>query len=160
MVVIHRDIRLVVNGRDLVLGRSHLVVLRLRRHTQFPQLFVDVLHIGSDPLTDGPEIVVIQLLALGRHRPKQCTPRIDQILPLQKLLLIHQEIFLFRSHRWCHLLGSGVAEQTDQTQCLTIDRFHGAQQRRLLIQSLPRVGTKSGRYTQDRACRIMAYKCR
>ncbi len=70
MIVVHGDIRLVVDRGDLMLGRSHLIVLGLRRHAQLPQLFVDVLHVGRDPLADRPEIMIVQLLAFWRHRPE------------------------------------------------------------------------------------------
>ena len=102
LVVVHRDIRLGIDGGQLMLRRSHLVVLGLRRHAHFPQFFIDILHEGCDPLADRSEVVVVHLLALRRHRAEQGASGIDQVLPLQELVCIYKEIFLLRADRGRH----------------------------------------------------------
>ena len=87
-----------------MLCRCNLVVLCLCRDADFPQLLIDILHKGSNPLTDRTKIVIIKFLSLRRHRAKKCTSCIDQVLPLLKFLCIYQEIFLLRSDRRSHLL--------------------------------------------------------
>ena len=104
VVMIHGHIGFCIDRSQLMLGRSHLIVLSLGAYAQFPELYIDVLHKGSDSLADRPKIMVIHLLALGRHRAKQRAAAVDQILSLQKFLSVHQEIFLFRSYGRCHLL--------------------------------------------------------
>ena len=93
-----------------MLCRSHFVVLRLCRDSDFPKLFIDILHECRDPLADRPEIVIVKFLSLRRHRTKECTSCIDQVLPLLKFLCIYQEIFLLRSNGRCHLFGSCISK--------------------------------------------------
>ena len=51
-------------GRDLV-------VARLGRDAQAPQLAVEIHHEREDPLADRAEVLVLQLLALGRRGAEQ-----------------------------------------------------------------------------------------
>ena len=104
MVVVNRDVRLSIDRSQLMLRGSHLVVLCLRAHSDFPEFLIDILHKGRDPLTDRSEIVIIQLLSLRRHRSEKCTPCIDQILSLKEFLCVHKEILLLRSDRRSHSL--------------------------------------------------------
>ena len=53
------------DGRHLELRRCDLVMPRLGRDAQAPQLAVEIHHEREDPLADGAEILVLQLLALG-----------------------------------------------------------------------------------------------
>ena len=62
------------NGRQLVLGGGHFVVLCLGQDPQLPQLLIQLFHKGSHPGLDGPKIVVFQFLALGRLSAKQGPP--------------------------------------------------------------------------------------
>ena len=80
LVVIYGHIALGVNGSQLMLSRSHLVVLGLGRHTQLPQLLIHILHEIRDPLPDNAEVVIVQLLSLRRHGAKQRPARKNQIL--------------------------------------------------------------------------------
>ena len=77
-----------VDRSQLMLGRGHLVVLGPGRHPQLPQFHVQILHISAHPLADGAEVMVLQLLALGRGSAEQGAPGEDQILPLKVLFSV------------------------------------------------------------------------
>ena len=98
LVVVAGGVGIGVDGRGLVLSGGHLVVLGFGEDAQLPKLLVQLLHIGGDPGLDGAEIVVLQLLALGRLGAKEGPAREDQILPLIIHILVNQEIFLLRTY--------------------------------------------------------------
>ncbi len=112
LVLVNGYIGLGINRSQLVLCRSHLVVLGLCRHTELPELFIDILHKGCDALTDRTKIVIVQLLPLRRHRTEQCTACEDQILPLHEFLLIYEEILLLRTYGRSHFFRSRIAKQS------------------------------------------------
>ena len=94
-----------------MLCRCNLIVLCLCGNAHLPQLNVDLLHKGSNSLTDGSEIVIVHLLSFWRHCAKQGTSGVDQVFSLQEFLCIYQEVFLLRSYGRSYFLGSGVSEQ-------------------------------------------------
>ena len=49
LIVIHGHVGGVKDGRQLVLGRRHLIMFGLGGNSQFPQLFIQVVHVGSNP---------------------------------------------------------------------------------------------------------------
>ena len=120
-------------------------MLRLGQDAELPQLLVQILHIRRDARTDGAEIMIVQLLTLGRLRAEERPAAQAQILALQIELLVDQEIFLLRADLRVDLLGLVVTEQTQDAHGLTADRVDGAQQRRLFIQRLAGVGAENGR---------------
>ena len=142
LVMVDRKVRLIIDRCQLMLCRCDLVVLRLRGDAELPELHI---HIAHEAMTDGTEVVVIELLALRRHDAEEGTPRIDEVLPLQILVPVDQEILLLCTDGWLHRLRCRVTEQTENTQCLLIDRLHGAKQRGLRIQRLTTEGTEGGR---------------
>ena len=142
LVVVGGDICSGIDGRQLVLGGSHLVVLRLGQNAQLPQLLVQILHERADALPDDAEILIVQLLPLGRGRAEQGAAAEDQILPLVEHLPIHQEILLLRANGGSDTLHVLVAEQVQHPQGLLVQRLHGAQQRRLFVQRFAAVGTE------------------
>ncbi len=67
------------HGGQLELARGHLVVAGLGRDSQLEQLPLGVEHEGQDPLGDGAEVVVVELLALGRPWPRTaCGPQLSR----------------------------------------------------------------------------------
>ena len=160
LVVVHGNVGRLVDRRQLMLGRGHLVVLGPGRDAQLPQLHVQILHIRAHPLADGAEIVILQLLSLGCRRAEQGAPREDQVFPLQIPLSVHQEILLLRPNAGHHLGGARVAEQPDDAQRLLADCLHGTEQRCLLIQGLPRVGAECGGDAENDSRGVFFQKCR
>ena len=160
LIVVRRQVGLVVNRGQLMLGGSRLVVLGLGGHSQLPKFLIDFFHIRAHPLPDGSEIVIVQFLAFGRHGAEQGAARIDQVFSLHIFFPVHQEILLFRSYGRNHPLGPGVAEQAQNPQRLHVDGLHGTQQRRLLVQRLAGVGAEGRRDAQGHAQGVFPQKCR
>ena len=137
-----------VDGRDLVLGRRNLVVLRLGQHAQLPQLLIQLPHERGYPGFDGAVIVVVQLLPLGGTGTEQRAAAQLQILALAVYLLVDQEVLLLRAYLRRDMLRLGVAEQPQDTNALPVQHTHRAQQRRFFVQRLPTVRTENGRDIQ------------
>ena len=66
LVLIVGGVGVAVDGGHLVLTGGDLVVLGLGEHAELPQLLVQLLHKGRHARADDAEVVVVQLLALGR----------------------------------------------------------------------------------------------
>ena len=133
-----------VDGRKLVLSGSHLVVLGLRQDTQLPQLLVQVSHVGGDSGLDNAKVMIIHLLTLGGLCAEQGAPGVDQILALVVHFLINQEILLLGANGGTNALHILVAKELQDAHGLTVQRFHGAEQRRFLVQRLTAVGAERG----------------
>ena len=143
-----------------MLGRGRLVVLSLRRNAQTPHFLVDFLHKRADSGADASKIVIVHLLSLGRHSPKQGSSRIDQIFSLEIFFLIYQEILLLRAYIGNHTLGCGISKQADNSESLLVNRLHGTEKRRFLIQSLSPIRTEGGGNVKRHAPGIFPQKCR
>ena len=148
----HRELVLVgsyvsggINHGKFMLGRGNLVVLCFGIDAELPELLVQFLHISLHTRLDGSEIVVVQLLAFGRFRAEKCSSGVTQILALQKHFPVYQEVFLFRPDIGRDSLYAFIAEEFQNSQCLTVDSLHTPQQGSLLIQRLPAVGTECRR---------------
>ena len=74
-VLVDGAVRVGEDGRQLVLGGGHLVVLRARRHAERPQLVVKLLHELVHRGADGAEVVLLQLLALAAARSRTACGR-------------------------------------------------------------------------------------
>ena len=131
-------------GRQLMLGGRYLVVLGLCHYAQLPQLLVQLLHIGADTGLDGTEVMVVQLLPLGRHRTEEGSSRIAQVTAPLIQLLGDQKIFLLRAY------GGGYGGHVLPAHCvqkahrLAVQSVHTAQQRGFLIQCFAGIAAKGG----------------
>ena len=67
-VVVAREVELLELRRELELGRGDLVVARLRRYAELPELALDVVHEGEHAIGYRAEVVVFELLTLGGRR--------------------------------------------------------------------------------------------
>ena len=111
LVVVAGCVGVCIDGGHLVLSGGRLIVLGLAVNTQGPEVFVQVLHEGCYPGTDGAVIVVIQLLTAGRLGAEEGAAGHPQVLPLVVHLLIHQEVLLLRADTGRDLAGLRVSEQ-------------------------------------------------
>ena len=72
-VVVHRQVALLEDGRQLKLVGRHLVVAGLQGDAQFQGLYLEVFHEGGHAGGDGAEVVVFELLVLrGLVPPSAC----------------------------------------------------------------------------------------
>ena len=157
LVMVNCNIGRLVNCRQLVLRRSHFVVLGLGGNAQLPELYIQILHISAHTLSDGSEIMVFHLLPLRRLRAEQRPPRINKVRPFQILFPVYQKILLLRPHAGLHLfrLGALIVKKPCNTNCLMADGLHGTEQRRFFVQSLPIVGAKRGGNAENHPGRVL-----
>ena len=120
---------------DFVLARRHFVVPGLHRHADFVELGLDVRHERHRPVGDRAEVLIFQLLPLRRLGAEQRAAGVDEIGTRQVEVLIDQEIFLLGPARRDDA-RRGRAEQLQHADRLLRQRFHRAQQRRLLVERL------------------------
>ena len=144
LVVVAGGVGIGVHRGHLVLGGGHLVVLGLAVDAQGPEIFVQVLHVGRHPGTDGAVIVVIQLLTAGGLGAEEGAAGHPQVLPLAVHLFIHQEVLLLRADAGDDPAALSVSEQPEDPDGLAAHIFHGPQQRRLFVQGVASVGAEDG----------------
>ena len=128
-----------------MLGRGDLVVLSRRSDAHLPELLVQILHERADALPDDAEILIVQLLPLGRGRAEQGAAGIDEVAALEILFTVYNKILLLRSYRRNYSLCSGISEKTEDTQCLLVYCLHRTKKRCLLIQCLALIGAEGSR---------------
>ena len=148
LVVVSGDVAGGEQRRQLMLARGRLVVLGFGEDPQFPELLIQILHIGRYPGLDHPKIVVFQLLPFGWLGAQQGAPGVHQILALLIHLAVNQEVFLFRPHSRNYAGGFGIPEKAKDTQRMAVQGVDGAQQRGFAIQSFPPKGTERSGNTQ------------
>ena len=144
LVLVGGDIDGAVDGRKFVLCGRDFVVLGLGKHAELPQLLVQVAHERRDAGLDCAEVVVLELLSLGRLRAEQSPARIDEVAPLFKRLGVDEEIFLLGTDRGEHLFRLS-AEEAEQGDRFAADGFHGTEQRSLFVECLAVVAAECGR---------------
>ena len=98
-VVVDGNVGGVEDGSQLMLAGSNFVVLGLGGNAQLPQLFVQFLHKLGDLGTNDTEVVLFQLLTLGRGGTEQGAAGEDQILTGLVILLLNKDCLLYTSPR-------------------------------------------------------------
>ena len=101
LLVIGRDVRALEHRRDLELARRDLVVARLHRDAELEELLLALEHEREHALGDRAEVLVLELLALGRRRAEQRAAREQEVGAREVELAIDQEVLL---------LGAGVRD--------------------------------------------------
>ena len=129
------EVRVLEHRRDLVLARRDLVVARLHRHADLVELALDVVHEGHDAVGNRAEVLVLELLTLGRLGAEERAAGVDQVGTREVEVPIDQEVFLLRAAGRDHALGVR-AEELQHAHRLLRQRFHRAQERRLLVERL------------------------
>ena len=142
-------------GGKLVLCGGDLVMLGLCVDAELPKLLVQLLHEGCNSRLDGAEVMVIQLLTLGRARAEQGAAGVDEVLALFVHRAVDEEILLLGADGALYGFDLGVAEEAQDAQRLLIDALHGAQQRCFLVKRFAAVGAENGRNAED----ALFYKC-
>ena len=157
--MVDSQIALLVDGGQLKLVGSHLVVTCLHRDSQLQRLNLQILHKGLYTVRYGAEVVVIHLLVLGTLVAHQRATRHQQVRACRVQTLVHQEILLFPSQ--VHLnLGDVVVEILANILGGLSYGMQGTQQRSLIVERLTCVGDEYGRDTQrvvddeHRACGV------
>ena len=127
-----------------MLRGSDLVVLGLGENAELPELLVQILHVGGDAGFDGTEVVILQLLTLGRLGAEERSAAELEVNTLLIQLLVDQKILLFGSHGGGDSRHVGLAEQVQDPDRLSAQALHRAEQRCLFVEHLAGVGAECG----------------
>ena len=100
-----------------------------------------------------PEVLVLELLALGRPGAEQRAAGVDEIRPREVEVRVNEEVFLFGPARRVDPLGPR-AEQLQDADRLNGEGLHRAKQRRLLVERLSRPAHEGRWDGQRHAVRI------
>ena len=142
------DVGVLEDRRDLVLARRHFVVPRLHRHADLVELGLDFRHERQHALGDRAEVLILELLALRRLGAEQRAAGVDQVGTREIEVAVDQEVFLLgpagRRRRARRVEPNSFRTRT---ACLR-QRFHRAQQRRLLVERLAGPADERGRDDQ------------
>ena len=98
LVMVYRDVGRLINRRQLMLCRSHFIMLRFRRNTQLPEFFIQVFHICADTFSDNAKVMIFHFLSLRGRRSKQGTSGKHQVGSFHIQFFVYQEIFLLRPY--------------------------------------------------------------
>ena len=160
LVVVYCHICRIINSSQLMLCRSHFIVLCLCSNAEFPQLNIQIMHKRANTLSNSSKIMVIKLLTFWSRCAKQGSSCINKVLSGKKIISVHKKIFLLWSYACCNLGCFCVAKQPYNTKRLLADRFHGAEQRSLFIKRLSCIRAESSRNTKNNSCRTFCQKYR
>ena len=136
LLVVGADVRVLEHRGELVLVGRDLVVPGLDRDSELGQLALGLEHVGEDPLRDRAEVVIVELVPLGRLGAEQGAAGGDQVRPLEVVLLVDQEVLLLGPDGGEDPLGLVVAEQLQRPHRRLRQCVHRAQQRDLVIERL------------------------
>ena len=90
----------------------------LDSNAQLPQLDIEVVHVIGDPVLDGAEILVFELLSLRGGGAEERPSGKHQVEPVEVELLIDQKIFLLRAHGSGDFRRGRIAECPENPQGL------------------------------------------
>ena len=152
-VVVAGKVQLLELRRKLELRGRDLVVTRLRRDAELPQLLLHVVHEIEDPLRDRAEIVVFKLLSLCGRSAEERTAGHHQVRTLLPVLLVHEEVFLLRAKRASDV-RLRTAEELHEPLHGTVQGLYRTQQRRLLVERLAGVRAKRRGDAERRAIAV------
>ena len=142
-VVVIGQVGLLEHRSHLELVWRHLVVAGGDRDAQFVGLAFEVLHEGHHAGRNAAEVVVIQLLPLGRGRAKQGASALAQVRTGIVEGLVDQEVLLLPAEGGDHLGDVLVEVLADVRGGLVYGR-EGLEEWRLVVEGLARVGDEDG----------------
>ena len=149
LVMVVGEVGLLVDRSQLELIGRHLVMTGFDRNAQFQAFVFEVFHECHHAGRDRTEIVVLQLLVLGRLVAHERTAREHQVGTHSPQAFVHKEILLFPAqirHDPLHVLIEVAAH-------LRRSLVHGrdrTQQGHLVIERLARIGDEDGRDAERR----------
>ncbi len=138
-VVVGADRGRLVDGRHLELAGGHLVVAGLRRDPQAPELAVEIHHEGEDPLADRAEVLVLELLALGRRGAEERAAGEDEVGAELGEAPVDEEVLLLGADARVDARRRRVPEPPEDADRLLPERLLGPEERDLVVERLARV---------------------
>ena len=155
LVLIDGKVRFVVDRCQFKLVRRHFVVACFERNTVFAGFKFEVFHIRRDTRRDRTEIVIFELLVLGRLMPEQCPTGHQQVGACSVKPLIHKKIFLLPSQIRRHFFHVRVEIMTHVCRS-PVDGIDGFQQRSFQVERFTGIRDENGGDAQ----RVVHDKCR
>ena len=125
-VVVHGEVELLKDGGELELRRRDLVVARLGGDAEAPEFALRLLHELQHARADGAEVVVLQLLVLGRRRAEERAPGLHEVGALEPEGSVHKEVLLLGAERHAHRFVR-KAEAAHEPGRRLLERLDGAQ---------------------------------
>jgi len=126
-----------------------------RVFTELRELALGLHHAGEDAFGDRPEVVLVELVALGRLGAEQRPSRRDEVGTLEVVLLVDQEVLLLGADRREDPRRVVVAEQAECPDRRLRQGVHRAQQRDLRVQRLAGPGHERRRDAEQRTVGIL-----
>ena len=155
LLMVGGDVAALEHRRDLELARRDLVVAGLGGDAELEQLTLGVHHEAEHALGDRTEVVVVELLALGRLGAEQGAAGVDQVGTGQEEVPVDQEVLLLGPAERHDLLQVVVTEQLQDALGVRAHRLLAAQQRRLVVQRLAGHRHEHRRDAQGVAVRVL-----
>lgn len=123
LLVVGGDVASLEHRGDFELAGGNLVVPCLGGDTEFEQFPLGVHHESEHTFRDRPEVVVVELLALGRLCAEECSAGVEEVGAGEEEVSIDQEVLLLGTAERHDVLGVVVAEQLQdsfgvETHCL------------------------------------------
>ena len=148
LVVVHSHVGSVKDRGQFVLCRSHFIVLGLDRNAQFPELFIEIVHIRGYLWFQYAKIVIFHLLTFRGRGAKKGAATEEQVFSLLIEIFIHKKILLLGSDSRIDFFDALITKKVKDFQRLSIERFHRTKKRRLFIQRLSTIGAECCWYIQ------------
>ncbi len=108
-------------------------------------------------LGDGAEVVVVELLALGRLGAEEGAAGVDQVRARQEEVPVDQEVLLLRAEVGHDVLGVVVAEELQHALGVDRHRLLRAQDRRLVVERLAGHRDEDGRDAERVAVGVLEH---
>ncbi len=143
LVMVNGKVYRFVNRRAFKLSRGHLVVPGPQGNAQAVGFRFKIHHKPVYPFRDGPEIMVFELLPLGRGVAVECAPGDHEVRAAIIQGFINQEIFLFPTQCGRNTGYIPVEIMAYRHSCF-FKALQGFQQRGFVIKSFPVVADKNG----------------
>ena len=95
-------------------------MFRFCRNTEFPELFVQIMHVSCNTWLQSSEIVIFHFLSFRSRSTDQCTSAEDQVLSLIVEVFVYKEIFLLRTYGCVDVFDFCIAKKTKNLNSLFI----------------------------------------
>ena len=150
LLVVGGEVGALEDGRDLELAGGDLVVAGLGRDAELEERALGVVHEGQHAVGDGAEVVVVELLALGRLGAEEGATGVEQVGAQVDEGGVDQEVLLLGAAVGDDVVDVLVAEELQDAGGLVGHRLLRAQERRLVVEGL--AGPSRRRWSGCTAC--------
>ena len=150
LVVVVGQVGFLVNGRQLELVGRHFVVAGFDGNAQPERFVFQVAHEFDHAFGNRAEIVVFELLVLGRFVAHERATRQHQVGACGPQRFVHEEVLLLPAQVAENLRDVAV-EVAAYFRRGPVDGCQRAQQRGLVVERLARIGDEHGRDAERRA---------